>query len=152
MSTENKPPLLPVFRTVDNVVRLSQGHDISKMDIDKKMKKLTEWLSITRRRKTKYMLYMIMYDIENNKIRTHIAKYLIKKGCMRIQKSVYIAKGTSREMKEISQILYEINAAYANNDSIFVLPIPQEKFNNMKVIGKNMSFEIITKPKNVLIF
>src|SRR5690554_4909906 len=32
------------------------------------------------------MLSLIMYDIENDKVRTLLAKYLIEKGCVRIQK------------------------------------------------------------------
>lgn len=93
-----------------------------------------------------------MYDIENNKIRTHIAKYLIKKGCLRIQKSVYLAKSSPSIMKEISQTLKEINEIYENSDSIFVLPVPEEKFNNITVIGQNVEFDIVTKTKNVLFF
>ena len=129
-----------------------KGMNISHLPIREKCALLAAWLLSNQRLKSNYMLYMIMYDIANNKIRTHIAKYLIRRGCMRIQKSIYIAKGSRSEMLEIGNTLKEINEIYANNDSIFVLPIPQEKFNNMKVIGKNMSFEIVTKPKNVLIF
>lgn len=93
-----------------------------------------------------------MYDIENNKIRTHIAKYLTKKGCLRIQKSVYLAKSSVSVMKDISKTLKEINEVYQNQDSIFVLPVPEEKFSNITVIGQNIEFEIVTKPKNVLFF
>ena len=93
-----------------------------------------------------------MYDIENNKIRTHVAKYLIKKGCLRIQKSVYLAKSSPSLMKEISGTLKEINEVYDNTDSIFVLPVPEEKFSNITVIGRNIEFDIVTKPKNVLFF
>ena len=38
------------------------------------------------------MLYFIMYDIRNNKIRTLISKYLLKKGCQRVQKSIFFAE------------------------------------------------------------
>ncbi len=37
------------------------------------------------------MLYFIMYDIENDKVRAQIAKYLIKRGCLRVQKSIFFA-------------------------------------------------------------
>lgn len=121
-------------------------------DLPKRLHRLMTYINEQSRSKPQYMLYMIMYDIENNKIRTHIAKYLIKKGCMRIQKSVYLVKGTKGEMNEISQTLKEVNEAYDNGDSIFVLPVPQEKFNNMKVIGKNITFDLVTHPANVLIF
>ena len=55
-------------------------------------------------------------------------------------------------MKEISQTLKEINEIYENSDSIFVLPVPEEKFNNITVIGQNVEFDIVTKTKNVLFF
>lgn len=43
------------------------------------------------------MIYFVMYDIEDNKVRTQVAKYLIRKGCTRVQKSIFIAN-TDREV------------------------------------------------------
>lgn len=37
------------------------------------------------------MIYFIMYDIESNKVRHQVVKYLIKKGCARVQKSIFLA-------------------------------------------------------------
>ena len=128
------------------------NESIDSMHIADKISHIMQWLSNKSRIKSNTMLYMIMYDIENNKIRTHIAKYLIKKGCLRIQKSVYLAKSSPSIMKEISQTLKEINEIYENSDSIFVLPVPEEKFNNITVIGQNVEFDIVTKTKNVLFF
>ena len=144
--------MYPVFIVKENKENEQGVTTISELGIEEKIKALSKFVTDKKRSKPKYMLFMIMYDIENNKIRTYLAKYLIKKGCMRIQKSVYIAKGSKRDMLRIGNTLQEINEAYENQDSIFVLPIPQEKFNNMKIIGKNLTFEIVTKPKNVLIF
>lgn len=98
------------------------------------------------------MLYMIMYDIENNKVRTQIAKYLIKKGCIRIQKSVYLIKDTKTVINEVSSTLQEVNEAYENKDSILVVPMPQDKFINAKIIGKSITFDVITVTKHVLVF
>lgn len=125
---------------------------LAELSIDQKIHHIMGWLALQSRSKSNTMLYMIMYDIENNKVRTHVAKYLIKKGCLRIQKSVYLAKSSPSVMKDIHQTLKEINDVYENEDSIFVLPVPEEKFNNIKVIGKNVEFEIVTKPKNILFF
>ncbi len=125
---------------------------LADMDLEQKIQYIMGWLARQSRSKSTYMLYMIMYDIENNKIRTHIAKYLIKKGCLRIQKSIYLAKSSPTVMKEITATLKEINEIYENKDSIFVLPVPEEKFNNIKVIGKNVDFEIVTDAKKILFF
>lgn len=127
-------------------------HKLAEMGIEEKIHTIMEWLARQSRVKSNVMLYLIMYDIENNKVRTQVAKYLIKKGCLRIQKSVYLAKSSVSVMKDISRTLKEINEIYDNADSIFVLPVPEEKFNNITVIGQNIEFEIVTKPKNVLFF
>ena len=37
------------------------------------------------------MLFFIMYDIESNKVRYNIVKYLERMGCYRIQKSIFLA-------------------------------------------------------------
>ncbi len=92
----------------------------------------------------------IIYDIENNKIRTQIAKYLIKNGCHRVQKSVFLAGLKRKKYQEIHQTLKEINAMYDNHDSIFFVPVGEDILNKMKIIGLNIDFEIITNPKNTL--
>lgn len=146
--------MYPSFKVTDIILPEIKSIDesIETMHIADKISYIMQWLSRKSRIKSNTMLYMIMYDIENNKIRTHIAKYLIKKGCLRIQKSVYLAKSSPSVMKEISQTLKEINEIYENSDSIFVLPVPEEKFNNITVIGQNVEFDIVTKTKNVLFF
>lgn len=110
------------------------------------------WLTQQSRAKPKYMVYLMMYDITNNKVRTQIAKYLIKKGCIRLQKSVYMYKGTRKSMSHIAQTLREVNAAYDNQDSIIVLPAPQDKLTHMKIIGRNVNFSAIVESRNVLVF
>lgn len=144
--------MYPDFIIKENELPRKIRAGLPQMDIEEKIHAITRWLTSRSRSKPRYMLFMIMYDIENNRIRTHIAKYLIRKGCMRIQKSVYIIKGTKSEVRQITNTLKEVNEAYNNHDSIFVLPVPQEKFLNMKVIGKNITFEVVIESKNVLVF
>ena len=144
-------PSLKIIKEVNDIMYNELGQP-EEMHIEHKIHRIMTWLSCRSRIKSNIMLYMIMYDIENNKIRTHVAKYLIKKGCLRIQKSVYLAKSSPSLMKEISGTLKEINEVYDNTDSIFVLPVPEEKFSNITVIGRNIEFDIVTKPKNVLFF
>lgn len=148
--------MYPSFKLKESENKYLEGikgqGSLAELDIHEKVHTIMQWLSRQSRIKNNTMLYMIMYDIENNKIRTHIAKYLIKKGCLRIQKSVYLAKSSPGVMRDITETLKEINEIYQNEDSIFVLPVPEEKFNNIKVIGKNVEFELVTKPKNIMFF
>jgi CRISPR-associated endonuclease Cas2 len=99
-----------------------------------------------------HMLFFIMYDIEHNKIRTHIAKYLLRKGCHRVQKSIFLAQLTRKTYEEIHQTLKEIQETYDNHDSIFLVPIAEDELRAMRVVGKNLDFELITDKKNTLFF
>lgn len=103
--------------------------------------------------KNKYdMVYLVMYDIENDKVRTQIAKYLISKGCMRIQKSVYVARTHHKVFDEISTALKEIQAAYDNHDSIVLAPVQTATLQSMKIIGKQIELQTLVDPPNTLFY
>jgi len=98
------------------------------------------------------MIYFIMYDIENDKIRNHIAKYLIRKGCIRVQKSVFIAESERKKYDELHTTLKEVQQMYENNDSIFFIPISVDEVRAMKIIGKNVDFSMVIDTPNTLFF
>lgn len=98
------------------------------------------------------MLAILMYDIEDNKVRTLIAKYLIEKGCIRIQKSVYILKTQPKEYKEIIETLKEVQEVYENNDSIIAVPIPLNTPGSMQIIGKEIQIDTLVNNPNTLFF
>jgi len=98
------------------------------------------------------MLFFVMYDIESNKVRNHIAKYLIKKGCTRIQKSIFLADLSSVVFDEIKKDLAEVQAMYENSDSILIVPISVNYLESMKIIGQNLDIDIIANKKNTLFF
>ncbi len=98
------------------------------------------------------MTYMIMYDITSHKVRHQLAKYLIRNGCIRIQKSVFIAKSENKRFQEIYETIKEINAYYANNDSIILAPINASDVRSMKLIGKNVQLNTLLDKPNTLFF
>ncbi|MBO5086609.1 MAG: CRISPR-associated endonuclease Cas2 [Paludibacteraceae bacterium] len=98
------------------------------------------------------MLFFVMYDIESNKVRRHIAKYLIKKGCTRIQRSIFLADLSSVLYEEIKKDLAEVQAMYENSDSILIVPISVNYLESMKIIGQNLDIDIIAHKKNTLFF
>lgn len=98
------------------------------------------------------MLFLVMYDIENDKVRNEIAKYLIRKGCMRIQKSVYIANLKRKTFDEISKTLREVQQMYENNDSILLIPVSSDEVRAMKIIGQNVDIDLILGNRNTLFF
>lgn len=98
------------------------------------------------------MYCFIMYDIENTKIRNMMAKYLIQKGCIRVQKSIYFARFHRKLQKEVTITLRKMQACYENQDSILVLPVGEDMLNSLTCIGKSFEFKIIAAPKHTLFF
>ena len=92
------------------------------------------------------MLYLVMYDITDNRVRRLVADYLLSKGCMRIQKSVYLARTNAKTFAEINESLTEVQNAYANEDSILLIPVQASTVGSMKVIGKDITVQSILDP------
>lgn len=98
------------------------------------------------------MLFFVMYDIESNKVRHQVVKYLERNGCSRIQKSIFLADLPADKYHQIKNDLAEVQAAYDNNDSILLVPISTDYLRSAKIIGQNINIDLITHSKNVLFF
>lgn len=98
------------------------------------------------------MLFFVMYDIESNKVRRQVVKYLEKKGCFRVQKSIFLADLSNKLYDEIRRDLAEVQAAYDNNDSILVVPVSTDMLRSMKIIGQQIELDVIMHTKNTLFF
>ncbi len=98
------------------------------------------------------MLFFVMYDIESNKVRYQVAKYLLRKSCIRIQRSIFLAELVVEEYDHIRSDLAEVQAAYENKDSILIVPISPDYLRSMKIIGQKIALDIIMRNKNTLFF
>lgn len=98
------------------------------------------------------VLFFVMYDIESNKVRRYVVKYLQAKGCTRVQRSIFLANLDSKIYEEIKRDLAAVQAAYDNQDSIFVVPISSDYLQAMKIIGQSIELDVITKARNTLFF
>ncbi|MEA2042249.1 MAG: CRISPR-associated endonuclease Cas2 [Bacteroidota bacterium] len=130
----------PTHRQLDEIEDLGQR-------IEKLLKLVKNFKS-----KPDTMVFFVMYDIENNKVRTQIAKYLIKKGCVRIQKSVYLAELKRKQYKEIHKTIKEVQGIYENNDSILFVPVQHTILSSMKILGQQIDFDFIQENKNTHFF
>lgn len=122
------------------------------LEREARLQKLIELLSKTREMKSGNVLTFIMYDIENNRIRRYIAKYLEKQGYIRVQKSVFFGNVPRALHKQVCETLKEVNAKYENGDSLMFLPISVDMFHNLKVVGKNLDYELVIEEKSTLFF
>lgn len=98
------------------------------------------------------MLFFVMYDIESNKVRYNVVKYLERMGCTRIQKSIFLADLSIGVYETIKRDLAEVQSLYDNHDSIIICPISTDLLKSMKVIGLSINIDIITRSKNTLFF
>ncbi|MEA4985755.1 CRISPR-associated endoribonuclease Cas2 [bioreactor metagenome] len=98
------------------------------------------------------MIFFVMYDIEDDKVRRQVFKYLLKLGCYRVQRSVFLADLPNSKYDQIRKDLTEVQAAYDNNDSILVVPISTDYLTAMKIIGQTIDIDVITKTRNTLFF
>ena len=116
--------------------------------------RIREILKITNNinRSATNMLFFVMYDIESNKVRNLIVKYLIKKGCTRVQRSIFLADLETTEYESIRKDLAEVQAAYENHDSILIVPISTDYLHAMKIIGQTIDLDLITHNKNTMFF
>lgn len=124
---------------------LDPGDEGIMLPVSKRIEKLNAMLEKSRTRKPGYAMFFVMYDIENNRVRRIIAKYLEKKGCVRIQKSVYFADIKRRVYVEVRDTLKAVNDMYENNDSIFFIPVSEDNLDKLGVIGRNIDFEYMTR-------
>lgn len=87
-----------------------------------------------------HMIYFVMYDIEDDKVRKRIADYLMEKGLTRVQKSIFLGETHQRAYRQIGVTLAEIQDSYDNHDSIFMVPTTEEQLKNMHIIGSGINF------------
>lgn len=105
-----------------------------------------------KKRAATQMLFFVMYDIESNRVRRQIVKYLERQGCTRVQKSIFLADLPISQYEQIKSDLAEVQACYENFDSILVVPISTDYLKAMKVIGQSINVDVITKSSNTLFF
>lgn len=98
------------------------------------------------------MLFFVMYDIESDKVRTQVVRYLERSGCTRIQRSIFLADAEISVYEKIKDDLAYVQSVYDNEDSIIVLPVTTDYLRMMKIIGKNIEVDIITNARNTLFF
>ncbi len=88
------------------------------------------------------MKCFVFYDIENNRIRLKLAKYLLEKGCQRIQKSVYLANIDKRIFTQICDTLSELEQVLSENDSIFIVPVGEYNLSSMHMVGQDVNMSL----------
>ena len=132
--------------------RRKLGLEEALLPLDERVNKIIELFKSAAMTPATNTLGFIMYDIEDNKIRTHIAKYLERLGYLRIQKSIFFGNINRKVHEDVYKAIKEINELYDNSDSIVFLPVSNDDIGKVKLVGKNIEFNVMMETKNVLFF
>jgi CRISPR-associated protein Cas2 len=92
-----------------------------------------------------------MYDIENDKSRTKIAKYLEQTGLTRLQYSLFIGKMNFVKWQKTKQKIEKIFNQYASpNDKLYIQNIDENNFEKMEIMGNAPDIDFILHKQKVL--
>ncbi len=80
------------------------------------------------------MIYLLLYDISEDKIRTKISKLLTAEGFERIQYSVYTALSDPKKNNLLWQKMTKLLAAEPTA-KLYVFPVTKNNFRSMQIIG-----------------
>jgi CRISPR-associated protein Cas2 len=100
------------------------------------------------------MYKLVFYDVENDKIRTKLAKKLEEMGLVRLQYSVFIGNGNyvywSKVIEKIKKLSEKLNA---ETDSCCFLNAEEKQVKGMKIFGKQAILRnfIIDDPSYLLL-
>lgn len=100
------------------------------------------------------MIYLIAYDIEDDKLRKKVSDRLLADGLERVQYSVFIGPVKEAVYEKLIRWLdFRLQSeAAAPQDSIMVLRLAPHQVLNMNVLGDDkIDREMIAGTKNVLI-
>ena len=96
------------------------------------------------------MIYLISYDIGNDRLRTKTAKILVAAGYERIQYSVYLGISDPKKDSSLWQKLEKMSDA--EDYQLITLPIPIKEFRLMEILGKiGVDLDYLSGDKHTLI-
>lgn len=96
------------------------------------------------------MILWVMYDIENDKARTRIAKYCKQAGLYRVQYSVFLGTVNSNQKDELQlRIEPEINV---DTDKVYLFPMSQNELRETVLLGQAFDKKRVTDKVKALFF
>lgn len=96
------------------------------------------------------MITWVMYDIENDRARTRVAKYCKQAGLYRVQLSVFLGSLESDDKDVLQlQIEDEINT---DKDKVYIFPMNKSQLQSSILLGQAFDKKMITDEVRALFF
>jgi CRISPR-associated endonuclease Cas2 len=94
-------------------------------------------------------MFLVCYDIQEDKLRTRLAKKLLAAGLERLQFSVFIGDLTESGLSKLATVLTGlISKSTVPSDSIVVFPLHADALEGAMVFGRPMDYYLF--PPNTL--
>lgn len=91
-----------------------------------------------------------MYDIENDKARSRIAKYCKQAGLYRVQYSVFLGSLNGDQKDELElKIEPEINV---DTDKVYIFPMSKNELQQTKLLGQAFDKKLVSDQVKALFF
>jgi CRISPR-associated protein Cas2 len=88
------------------------------------------------------MIAWVIYDIQENKPRTKVAKFCKQAGLYRVQKSVFLGTLTAHEKDTLElQIEEEIDE---DTDSVYIFPMSKKELRETVLMGQAFDKKLVT--------
>jgi CRISPR-associated protein Cas2 len=88
------------------------------------------------------MLIWVIYDIELNRTRNHIARKCKDVGLYRVQKSVFLGEVEDNQLDELKLVLGDM--INKEKDSVYVFPMSRVELNKAGLLGQAFDKELVT--------
>lgn len=96
------------------------------------------------------MIIWVMYDIENDRVRTKIARYCKQSGLYRVQYSVFLGNINENE-KDTLQLQIE-DLIDEDQDSVYIFPMSKTGLQNTVLLGQAFDKKFVTDEVKALFF
>ena len=125
---------------------------IEQIKTEEKIKRIEEVFNSDETKKKQYMIYAVCYDISENRLRSKISKYLEARGFHRIQKSVFIGNIHGKHMEMMVRAFAAIKIRFEEQDGIVMIPVSENNFGQIRVIGRELYLDRTLKREKVLLY
>lgn len=88
------------------------------------------------------MLVWVIYDIQSNRIRNHVARKCKDCGLYRVQKSVFLGEVEDNQLDEL--IIRLDDMINKEKDSVYVFPMSRAELNKAGLLGQAFDKELVT--------
>lgn len=96
------------------------------------------------------MILWVLYDIENDRARSRVAKFCKQAGLYRVQYSVFLGTIASNRKDELElQIEAEINE---DTDKVYLFPMSQKEMRETVLLGQAFDKKLVTDQIQALFF